>query len=167
MLALICILAFASSNSVEVVDEVYKIPGKPGWRYFELGLKQRPARVMASFETPSGSRRVRLALMRGDDLERMRAGMPHGWIAMTELGAAGSMEYAVHHPGDYVLVVDNQAREATDVHVRVSLDFGDRSRPDVTRLSPQRQLSVIALSFAFFFGVVTYSARKLLRSVRR
>jgi len=37
----------------------------------------------------------------------------------------------------------------------------------MTRLSPRRQLVVILLSFATFFGIVTWSARRLLRGIRR
>src|ERR1035437_10274857 len=40
-------------------------------------------------------------------------------------------------------------------------------RADLPRRAPQRQLTVIVLAFAFFFGVVTYSARKLLRAAKR
>jgi hypothetical protein len=49
----------------------------------------------------------------------------------------------------------------------VVLDFGARPGPQVTRLSPQRQFTVILISFAVFFGIVTYSARRLLRGIRR
>ena len=167
MPALIWILALGAATTVELVDEVYKIPAKPGWRYFELGLKQQPATVLAEFDTRSGSGLVRLALMRQDDLERMRSGVPHGVISVTDLAAAGSIDYPVQQSGDYVLVVDNQSRETADVHVRIRLDFSGRRGPYVTRLSRQRQFSVIVLSFAFFLGVVTYSARRLLRSIRR
>jgi hypothetical protein len=166
MLALIWILAVGAANTVNLVDEVYKIPAKPGWRYFELGLKQRPARVLAEFECRSGEQRVRLALMRRDDLERMRSTVPYGVIAETELSGGGKIDYPLQHPGDYVLVVDNQSQAPSDVLVRIRLDFSHERGPRVTRISPERQLSVIILSFAFFFSVVTFSARRLLRSVR-
>jgi hypothetical protein len=52
------------------------------------------------------------------------------------------------------------------VHLRITLDFSRRG-PTVTRLSPQRQLAVIAISFAVFFGIVTFSARRLLRNLKR
>jgi hypothetical protein len=52
------------------------------------------------------------------------------------------------------------------VHIRVWLDFARRG-PVVTQLSPERQLTVIAISFLVFFGIVTYSARRLLRTMRR
>ena len=71
--------------------------------------------------------------------------------------------------GDYVLVVDNRSSKAgaAAVHLRIALDFASLSGPVVTRLGPRRQFTVIVLAFAFFFGVVTYSARKLLRAVKK
>ena len=39
--------------------------------------------------------------------------------------------------------------------------------PLVIRLPRERQLTVIVVSFAVFFGIVTYSARRLLRGMRR
>ena len=166
MLALIWILAAAVPHTIELVNEVYPIPAKPGWRYIPLGLNQRPARVLAEFET-SDPRQVRIALMRQEDVERMRDGVPHGVLAATTLGASGRLDYAVRHAGEYGLIIDNQSHESARVHIRLRLDFSGRQGPEVTMLSPERQLSVILLSFAFFFGVVTFSARRLLRSVRR
>jgi hypothetical protein len=64
-------------------------------------------------------------------------------------------------------VVDNRGRPAANVHLRIRLDFGLAPELAVRRLSPGRQLTVIALSCAFFFGVVTYSARRLLKGLRR
>jgi hypothetical protein len=37
----------------------------------------------------------------------------------------------------------------------------------VTRLPAQRQLAVILISFAVFFGIVSFSARRLWRAVVR
>jgi hypothetical protein len=45
--------------------------------------------------------------------------------------------------------------------VRVAWEY-----PRVTQLSPERQFTVIAISFLAFFSVVTYSARKLLKAAR-
>ena len=76
------------------------------------------------------------------------------------------MRFRVRRPDDYAIVVDNREgdRDAT-VLVRASLDFA-ASGPDVTLASPGRQMTVIALSFIFFFGVVTYSARRILRAIK-
>ena len=70
--------------------------------------------------------------------------------------------------GQYAVVIDNRlgGLEAA-AHLRVSLDFGGRPGPEVTRLSPGRQLTVIAITFAVFFAIVSYSARRLLQGIRR
>jgi len=162
MLALILLLA---ASRVELVDEVYQIPASE-WRYVDLGLKQRPALVSAHFDTEGDRARVRLTLLRAEDLQRLREGLPHGTIDSTSSGPRGALSYDVPAPGDYVLVIDNDAPAPVSVRLNVWLDFA-RHGPRVTQLSPQRQLTVVLISFAVFFGIVSFSARRLLRAVRR
>jgi hypothetical protein len=168
MTALACFVLLAASTSVELVDEVYRIPPAE-WKYIEVNLRQNPALVTAGFEVQSGSGKVRLALMTRAALENLRADLPHGLLAATPLARSGQLAFRVRDPGDYVLVVDNRASQSQPaaVHLRIALDFARPSGPEVTRLAPQRQFTVIVLAFAFFFGVVTYSARKLLRAAKR
>jgi len=166
MIALAWILLFAATK-VELVDEVYRIPPAE-WRYVELDLRQKPAAVSASYDVPPGSPRVRVALMTRDDLERLRNDMPHGVIAVTAPAKSGSLVYRVRRPGDYVLVVDNRVDggKPAAVHLRVALDFAAAPEPEVTQISPQRQLAVIVMSCAFFVGVVTFSARRLWKAIK-
>jgi hypothetical protein len=172
MTPLVFLALLAASTSVELVDEVYHIPPAE-WKYVEVNLRQQPALVSASFRVDSGSAsgagKVRLALMTRADLERLREDLPHGVLAVTEIGKSGALDFRVRQSGDYVLVVDNRPSKAQPaaVHLRIALDFARPTVPTVTRLTPQRQLVVIILSFAFFSGVVTYSARKLLRAAKR
>ena len=43
----LALLVLLAASSVELVDEVYQIP--PGeWKYIEVNLRQRPARVTAA-----------------------------------------------------------------------------------------------------------------------
>ena len=156
----------AASTSVDLVDEIYQIPASE-WRYIEVNLKQRPALIQARYEMQSPSGLVRLALMRREDLDRLRAGLPHGVIDETAAGSSGSLVPHVRGPGDYVLVVDNPTDAAARVHLHVSLDFNVHRGPEVERLSSRRQLTVILISFAVFFGIVTWSARRLLRGIQR
>jgi hypothetical protein len=165
MIALAWILMLASSPVVDVVNEVYQIPAND-WRYVELGLKQKPAVVLAHYHVESGPPEVRLALMRREDLERLRGGLPHGVIEETDPAASGSFAPHSRGPGDYVVVVVNEADAPASVRLRVWLDFAVRPGREVTQLSPQRQLVVILLSFGTFFGIVTWSARRLLKAIR-
>jgi hypothetical protein len=166
MVAFVPLLLLAASTRVELVDDIYHIPPRE-WRYVELGLKQNPALVSAHFEAMGGPHDVRLALMRRDDLEHLRGGLPHGVIAETTPGPNGDLHSYVPAAGDYVVVVDNLSDAAAKLHLRISLDFAAPRGPEARLLSPQRQWTVIAISFAVFFGIVTFSARRLLRSIRR
>lgn len=161
---LACFLLLAASR-VELVDEVYQIPAKE-WRYVDLGLTQQPALVTATYQVTAGPGELRLALLRREDLEKLREGAPHSIMHVTSTGAMGSLTHHVRERGEYALVIDNQGRAPASVRTRIWLDFGRRG-PAVTQLSPKRQLAVIVISFAVFFGIVTFSARRLLKAVRR
>jgi hypothetical protein len=168
MTALACFILLAASTRVELVDEVYQIPPAE-WKYIEVNLRQNPARVDAGFDVQSGAETVRLALMTRAALESLRAELPHGLLAVTEAGKSGAFHFRVRQPGDYVLVLDNRTSKMRPaaVRVRVALDFAGPSGPVVTGLDPRRQVTVIVLAFAFFFGVVTWSARQLLRATKK
>jgi hypothetical protein len=153
-------MLLAAPTSVELVDEVYQIPANQ-WRYVDFTLKQQPALVSATFQVLTGSPQARIALMRGQDLERLREGEPHGVLAVTPLASSGHLNYYAHWPDDYAIVVDNHAAQPAAVHLRISLEFGGTPGPAVTRLSPQRRLTVVLIGFGVFFGIVGYSARRL------
>ena len=162
------LLLTAASTSVDLVDEVYEIAHSE-WKYVEVNLRQKPAMVTASFRVESGARKVRLALMTRDSLELLREDLPHGVLAVTDAGGRGEFRFRVRQPGDYVVVGDNRASKElpASVHLRISLDFAKVDVPMTTGLSRSRQLAVIGLSFLFFFGVVTFAARKLMAATRR
>jgi len=162
MIAFAWILLLAASSRVELVNEDYRIAAAD-WQWVPVGLKQQPGMISAHFQVQSGSPEVRLVLMRRQDLDDM----PHGSLVQTAPGRAGSLDHYIHDLGDYALVVDNREGAApADVHLSVWIDFSQRRVP-VETLPPQRQLTVILLSFAVFFGIVTWSARRLLNAVRR
>lgn len=164
MLPLACFLLLAASR-VQLVDQVDQIPAKE-WRYIPIGLTQKPAFVTARYDVIDGPQAVRLALLRSEDLDKLREGSPHSVIEVTAEGSGGVLSHPVREPGEYVLVIDNQGRAAASVRTRIWLDFARRG-PAVTQLSPRRQLTVIVISFAVFFGIVSFSARRLLKLLRR
>ena len=155
------ILMAAAFSSVELVDQTYLIPAND-WRFVDLGLRQRPALIKAEFDVQTGPP-VQLVLMERPDLERLNRGEAHAVVAATRVQSHGRLEMRTVRPGDYVVVVENRSgqNEAANVRLRVSVDF-----VEATQISPERQLTVIAISFAVFFGIVTYSARRLWQGVR-
>jgi hypothetical protein len=154
------ILLLASSTRVQLVDEVYQIPAKE-WRFVELGLNQKPAKVSATYRVESGPGTVRLALMPREDLGRLQDGVPESVLDVTRAGVVGFLGPRVRGPGEYVIVVDNRGEAPARVHLRINLDFRA-----VTQLSRQRQVVVVAISFAVFFGIVGWSARRLWREIK-
>ncbi len=166
-MALLIFLLLASAARVDLVDETYTIPPAE-WRYVNVALKQTPVTVHGSFEAKGSGADVRVALLSHADLERLRADEPHGFLAATRPGASGGFNFPLHTPGDYAVVVDNRAQHTpVKVHLRVALDFGGQRQPGVGYLSPGKRLVVILISFAVFFGIVTWSTRKLLRAMQR
>jgi hypothetical protein len=155
----------AAPTSVELVDEVYQIPAYQ-WRYVDFSLRQQPALVSATFQVMTGSHQARIALMRSQDLERLRGDHPHGLLAVTPLASSGHLSCYVSWPDDYAIVVDNHAAQPSAVHLRITLEFGGSPGPAVRSLSAGRQLAVIVIGFAVFFGIVGFSARRLWGAVK-
>jgi hypothetical protein len=157
-------LLLAAFSRVQL-DQVYVVPVND-WRFVDLGdlgLKQSLARVDAEFNVEAGPS-VKMILMEHADVERLKRGESHGLAAATQIGPRGRLEIRTGDPGDYVVVVGNRSgrTDAAKVHLRVSVDF-----VGATQISSARQLTVIAISFAVFFGIVTYSARRLWQGVKR
>lgn len=168
MLALVCTLAFAFASAGELVNQVYTIPADE-WRYLDLGIGQRATLVEAEYQVSAGSDRVRLAVMRSDDLEHLRDGLPYGVVEATEPGRSGKLTCELRPPGGYVLLVNNRMGNgrAAVVHLRIRLSFAPVAGAVPELLSPSRRLVVILVSFAAFFAIITWSGRKLLPPVRR
>jgi hypothetical protein len=160
------ILLAAAASHVSLVDEVYQVPAGE-WKYIELDQKQVPVTVLCRYSVQSGSPDLRLALMRRAEIEKLREDHPHGVLSFTPPGAMGRMNHTLSEPGEYAVVLDNRnARRPAQVRLAVSLAFGARG-PTVTYVPRERQLTVIVLSFAMFFGIVIWSGRRLMRAVRR
>lgn len=155
------LLLLTAATRVLLVDEPFEIPAHD-WRFdSDLGLHQRAANLIAQYQVQTGGN-VRLLLMTRENVDLMSEGRNHSTMAVTHTADTGFMRYNVSQPGDYALVVDNRDNDRpARVHLKVWLDF-----PSVTTISPQRQLTVILLSFAFFFGIVTWSTRRLWKNMR-
>jgi hypothetical protein len=166
MKLLVCMLLLASPASIELLDETPTIAaGK--WNYYAVNLRQRPARITAKFEVLSADGEVNHALQTHGDAERLFHDTPHGVLVSTGATRKGTLSFPVPRPDDYDIVVDNrEGLHDVSVRVRVSLDFGVNG-PAVVTAAPMRQLTVIGFSFLFFFAVVTYSARRILRTIGR
>lgn len=154
------LLLLSAASQVELVDEMISIPPSE-WRYVELNLKQQPAAVECEYSCPAGAR-VTVAVLRRDDMERLREDRPHGVMAATGPGAGGTLRFDIPEPGEYIVVAYNRLENrAAKVHLRVALDFSRTTWPRIRYVPSQRRAVVILAGFGFFFGVVIFSARRL------
>jgi hypothetical protein len=149
------------ASTVQLVDERVEVPAHE-WRYIDFVLNQQTARVRCSFETVPRGTKIKAALVRAADLQELREGALLG--AAVE-SAAGTFEAHTRETGQYAIVLDNRGSgRPVQILLRIDLDFGV---PAAARYAdPRRQLAAILLSFAVFFAVVTYSARRLLSGSR-
>lgn len=155
------LLLLSASMGSEFMDETQTIPAG-NWSYFEIPLHPQAARIIASYEVVEGPKKVRLALMLREDLERIGEDLP-GSIAVTHEGRAGAVADTIRRSGDFALVLDNRGKQASKVRLRVWLD---RKGPEEKRVPRQRQVTVVALSLMVFFGILGFSSRKLLQGMR-
>jgi hypothetical protein len=154
---LFLLAAFARAD---LIDENFEIPASD-WRYVPRPLTQQPAMVDCVFQSDRPDAQVRLVLLGQADLNAWRAGRDHEEIAATPAGPRGALRMPVHDTDTYV-AIENRAPKAVRVRLRVFLE-----QPQVRYLSRGRQLAVIAISFGVFFAIVSLSARKLLKAIRR
>jgi hypothetical protein len=159
MIPLALLLLLAPPTRVTLVDEAYLIPAEE-WRYVDVPVEQ-PALVCADVRVRSESGAVGLALLDAGELENLKSEKPFAALAATQAMPEAGLRYHVKELDKYMVLVDNRAgRSPAAVHLRVWLEL-----PPVTTLPRARQLWVIGLSFAVFFGIVTWSARRLLRNL--
>jgi hypothetical protein len=95
-------------------------------------------------------------------------GLDHEALALTPDGRTGVFRRIIDTGGRYAVVVVNgkHAPPAT-VSLQVRTVVNPAASDVAQTLSPRRRLTVILISFAFFFVTVRWSARKLIRGMRR
>jgi len=158
MIAVLFILLAAFAH-VDLIDENFEIPASD-WRYVPRPLTQQPAMVDCVYQADRRDAQVRLVLLSQADLNLWRLGSEHDEIANTPIGPGGTLRMSVHDADTYV-AIENRARQAVRVRLRVFL-----VQPPVRYLSRERRWAVIVISFGVFFAIVSFSARKLLKNVR-
>jgi hypothetical protein len=159
-------LLAAATLSLPLVDDSISI-GPSDWRYVEVVLKQKTATVDCEFRLLSQGSGLRALLVERAELDRLRAGHAPRELAATAVQTAGRLHLRLPARGDYALVFQNPDRRLRlEAHVRVSLDFSGREAPQARVLPPGRRAAVVAISFALFFAVVTWSARRMMGALR-
>ena len=159
------LLLLAASTPAVLTDDVYQIPAG-GWRWVRFEIGHRPAAVECRFETVGGGE-VRAELVSREDLELVREHKIHDTLASTDTARKDAFSQFVREPGEYAVVIENPGSGPVAAHLTVALSFGAAGQPVSRYLSCDRRLTVILVSFAMFFAIVTLSARALLRAMKK
>jgi hypothetical protein len=158
-------LLFAAPNQPQDAGQPFRL--EPGdFQWLDLTIRQTPSEVDCRFEVLSGNPSVHVELLPMSEFRLFNRGREHDTMALTPDGKSGEFKRIIDVRGHYAVVVENAsgAPPATVVlHVQTNINPG----ADVARtLSPRRRLTVVLLSFAFFFITVAWSGRKLVRGMR-
>ena len=140
----------------------------PGdFRWIPFTVRQTPASVDCRYEVVDGNPSVHVELLPMSEFRLFDRGLKHGTLVVTPEGRNGEFRRIINVSGQYAVVVVNGKRSPP---ATVSLQVRTSVNPDATNisrmLSPSRRLTVILISFAFFFISVTWSARMLIRGMK-
>jgi hypothetical protein len=156
------LLLLVASGSVVLTDDVYQIPAGE-WRFVRFVIGHRPATVECRFQAFAGGE-ARAELVSQSELQSIRTHKSYDALASTDtVGASGFSQY-IDQSGEYAVVIENPGSTPVAVRLTVAMSFG---QPSARYLSRSRRLTVILVSFAAFFAIVTFSARALLRAMKR
>jgi hypothetical protein len=137
------------------------------YRWQKIAIRQTPSQVDCHFEVLSGSASVHLELLPMSEFRQFDRGLEHDTLVVTPDGRNGDFRRIIDVSGEYAVVVVNAKRAPpATVSFEVRTTVNPNGRDTARTLSPRRRLTVILISFVFFFVTVTWSARKLLRAMR-
>lgn len=165
MIPAVLLLLAAAPVRVTLMDEAVELP-RGEWRTLPIVLHQQPGTLDCQYRVIRGRPDVRLALLPKEDADALRQGLPHAEMASTPPGAHGELRIPIRALGEYELVVDNREGEGdTELHLTVSLIFGDRAALEVRYASPHRRIVVAVASLSLFAAVAAYAGVKLRRAM--
>jgi hypothetical protein len=158
-------LLAAASGAANDAGQPFRL--EPGdFRWIPFTVRHTPSEVDCRFEVTQGDPSIHVELLPMSEFRLFSRGREHDTMALTPDGKTGEFRRVIDVRGQYAVVVENKrgAPPATVLlRVQTNLDPG----ADVAQvLSPARRLTVILISFAFFFVTVAWSGRKLVRAIR-
>jgi len=157
-------LALAAGSQPQDRGQPFRL--EPGdFRWVPFTVRQTPSEVDCRFEVIKGNPSVHVELLPMSEFRLFNRGRGHDTMALTPDGQTGEFRRIIDVRGQYAVVVEN-ARGAPAATVLLRVQTNLNPGADVARtLSPARRLTVVLLSFAFFFVVVAWSGRKLVRAM--
>lgn len=158
-------LLFAAADQSQDAGQPFRLESGD-FRWVPFTVRQTPSEVDCRFEVVAGNPSVHLELLPMSEFRLFNRGREHETMALTPDGKSGEFKRIIDARGQYAVVVENESGSppaSVLLYLRTNINPG----ADVARtISPRRRLTVVVLSFAFFFITVAWSGRKLVRGMR-
>jgi hypothetical protein len=137
-------------------------------RFMQFTVTRVPTLVDCRFRVLRGSPTVHMEILAHGEYRRFIEGHDYDAMALTQDGAEGQIRRMLDDRGRFDVVVMNApGAPVAMVDLEVRTDLDPNADSVARELAPGRRLAVILISFAIFFGLVTFSAMRLLREGRR
>jgi hypothetical protein len=165
-IAIVLLLSGLAAGAQETAQP-FRLEADGDYRWQKITIRQTPSQVDCHFEVLSGSPSVHLELLPMSEFRQFDRGEEHDTLVVTPDGRSGDFRRIIDVKGEYAAVVRNGKRAPpATVSFEVRTTVNPNIRDTARTLPPRRRLTVILISFAFFFVTVTWSARRLLRAMR-
>jgi hypothetical protein len=164
MTALLTLALFLAVGSEPPPQPVQSFNLESGdFRWIPFTVHQVPTGVNCHFDVVSGNATVHAELLPMSEFRLFDRGRDHETMALTAKGRSEEFRHVIYERGQYaVVIVNDKGAPPAVVSVRVETNID----PPARLLSPERRLTVILLSFAFFFITISWSSRKLILGMR-
>jgi hypothetical protein len=162
---IITLVLLATGSRPQDGDQPFRLEGGD-FRWVPFTVRQTPSEVDCRYEVIKGNPSVHVELLPMSEFRLFNRGREHDTMALTPDGQSGEFRRIIDVRGQYAVVVKN-ARGAPPATVLLRVQTNLNPGGDVAQtLSPRRRLTVILISFGFFFITVAWSGHKLTRAMR-
>ena len=159
------LLLVGAANLQDGADPVRLDGGDFTW--LPIKIRQAPVAVDCRFKVVQGNGTAHMELLPLNEFRRYDRGQEHDSLASTPEGRQGQFRRIIDTPGQYRVLLENK-RGAAPVSVVLMVQTNLNPESGVAQtLPPGRRLTVILISFAFFFATLAWSGHKLLTNIRR
>jgi hypothetical protein len=161
----LALVVAAVAFAADPPSQIHLTPGE--YRWVPLHIKETPTEIDCTVTIVSGEPTVHAELLPLSEFRLFVRGQKHDTLAISREGARVEFRRIVDYRGDYAVVVKNRPGAGpVDLSFDVRTEVDPSSSAVAQTLPARRKLTVILISFAFFFVTVVWSGMKLTKAIR-
>jgi hypothetical protein len=162
----LAVLALLASADPQNTPQAFRLESGD-YRWIPFTVKQVPTEVDCRFEVLNGGPNVHVELLPMSEFRLFNRGKEHETLAVSPNARSGAFRRIIDHRGQYAVVVKNaNGSPPAVISLELSTDLNPNASVVAEQLPARKRLTVILISFGFFFAIVTWSGFRLLRSIK-